>query len=83
MFIGPVFTREAITAPRRPVFFVARVMLVAALLAVYWLLLDARTTELFLVYYTATSLLHFWYDGLIWKVSKPAVSRPLGIEPGK
>lgn len=58
-------------------------LLIAALLAVYWLLLDARTTELFLVHYTATSLLHFWYDGLIWKVSKPAVSRPLGIEPGK
>ncbi|QDV79486.1 ABC transporter permease subunit [Botrimarina mediterranea] len=32
MFIGPVFTREAITAPRRPQFFVARVLLVAALL---------------------------------------------------
>lgn len=32
MFIGPVFTREALTAPRRPQFFVARVLLVAALL---------------------------------------------------
>ncbi|QDT69660.1 ABC-2 family transporter protein [Planctomycetes bacterium MalM25] len=32
MFIGPVFTREAITAPRRPQFFVARVLLVAGLL---------------------------------------------------
>ncbi|TWT99752.1 ABC-2 family transporter protein [Botrimarina colliarenosi] len=32
MFVGPVFTREAITAPRRPQFFVARVLLVATLL---------------------------------------------------
>ena len=32
MFIGPVFSREAITAPRRPSFFVARVLLVAVLL---------------------------------------------------
>jgi ABC-type transport system involved in multi-copper enzyme maturation permease subunit len=32
LFIGPVFTREALTAPRRPQFFVARVLLVAALL---------------------------------------------------
>lgn len=32
MFIGPVFTREAITAPRRPQFFVARVLLVVGLL---------------------------------------------------
>lgn len=32
MFVGPVFTREAITAPRRPQFFVTRVLLVATLL---------------------------------------------------
>lgn len=32
MFIGPVFTREALTAPRRPQFFAVRVLLVAALL---------------------------------------------------
>ncbi len=32
MFVGPVFTREAITAPRRAAFFVARVLLVATLL---------------------------------------------------
>ncbi len=32
MFIGPVFTREAITAPRRPQFFIARVLFVAILL---------------------------------------------------
>ncbi|MEN0109404.1 MAG: ABC transporter permease subunit [Planctomycetota bacterium] len=32
MFVGPVFTREALTAPRRGQFFAARVLLVAALL---------------------------------------------------
>lgn len=32
MFVGPVFTREAITTPRRPQFFVTRVLLVASLL---------------------------------------------------
>lgn len=32
MFVGPVFTREAYTAPRRAPFFVARVVFVAALL---------------------------------------------------
>jgi len=32
LFVGPVFTREALTAPRRSQFFVARVLLVAALL---------------------------------------------------
>lgn len=32
MFVGPVFTREALTAPRRPQFFVARVLLVGTLL---------------------------------------------------
>ncbi|MEO0529893.1 MAG: ABC transporter permease [Planctomycetota bacterium] len=32
LFVGPVFTREALTAPRRAQFFVARVLLVAALL---------------------------------------------------
>ncbi len=32
VFIGPVFTREAITAPRRPQFFIVRVLFVAILL---------------------------------------------------
>ena len=30
-------------------------------------------------YIVGSSFLHFIYDGWIWKVSKPAVSRPLGL----
>jgi len=55
-------------------------IIIALLVLAYWALRDARHTELFLVYYTATSLLHFWFDGMIWKVSRPAVAKPLGIE---
>lgn len=64
-----VLRHAAISAP----------VIIALLLAAYWLLLDARGTELFLVYYTATSLLHFWFDGKIWKVSRPRVACPLGF----
>jgi len=42
LIIGPVFTREAVTAPRRPKFYVARALYVAALLLVMvtaWLVL--------------------------------------------
>jgi hypothetical protein len=40
---------------------------------------DYRATLFFPVYYSATSLLHFLYDGWIWKVRRPEVARPLGI----
>ncbi len=43
----------------------------------YLLLAPARRLDLYLVYYFATSLLHFLYDGWIWKVRKPQVARPL------
>lgn len=50
---------------------------------VFFALVDHRKSEPYLVYYTATSLLHFLYDGWIWKVRKPEVARPLGLaEPG-
>jgi hypothetical protein len=62
---------------RRPVVWAP--VLVGALLAVFWLLRDFRDTEAWLVYYTATSMLHFLYDGWIWKVRKPEVARPLGL----
>lgn len=53
------------------------------LTGVFFALVDHRKTEPYLVYYTATSLLHFLYDGWIWKVRKPEVARPLGLaEPG-
>lgn len=47
--------------------------------AAFLLLVDVRDSEAFLVYYTATSLLHFLYDGWIWKVRKPEVAKPLGL----
>jgi hypothetical protein len=50
-----------------------------ALAGLFLLLVDRRDNEAFLVYYTATSLLHFLYDGWIWKVRKPEVAKPLGL----
>lgn len=62
---------------RRPWIFgpVISLVLVAAFLALF----DHRKTDAFLIYYTATSTLHFLYDGWIWKVRTPAVARPLGV----
>lgn len=64
---------------RRPVRWAP--ILVGSLLAVFWILKDQRSSEAWLVYYTATSLLHFLYDGWIWKVRKPEVAKPLGLTP--
>ncbi|MFO0758898.1 MAG: hypothetical protein U0359_20565 [Byssovorax sp.] len=55
-------------------------LLIGALLAAYFALKDAASTDAYLVYYTGTTLLHFLYDGWIWKVRKPAVGAPLGVE---
>jgi hypothetical protein len=52
--------------------------LVGTLLAAYVLVQPVRDTLTYLVYYTGTSMLHFLYDGWIWKVRKPEVARPLG-----
>jgi hypothetical protein len=49
------------------------------LTGLFFALVDHRKSESYLVYYTATSLLHFLYDGWIWKVRKPEVARPLGL----
>ncbi len=38
-----------------------------------------RQTDLYLVYYLGTSLLHFLFDGWIWKVRRPELRRPLGV----
>jgi hypothetical protein len=50
-----------------------------ALTGLFFALVDHRKSEPYLVYYTATSLLHFLYDGWIWKVRKPEVAQPLGL----
>lgn len=52
-----------------------------ALLLLYVALLEQRRTEIYLIYYTSTSLLHFLFDGWIWKVRRPEVARPLGVTP--
>ncbi len=54
--------------------------IVLALAAAYLLLFEYKQTELYLVYYTGTSLLHFLFDGWIWKVRKPEVAQPLGLK---
>jgi hypothetical protein len=50
-----------------------------ALALLFFALVDHRDSEAYLVYFTATSLLHFLYDGWIWKVRKPEVAKPLGL----
>jgi heme/copper-type cytochrome/quinol oxidase subunit 4 len=40
------------------------------------------TLPLFAVYYTATSALHFFYDGLIWKMRRPEVRVPIAAWAG-
>ncbi|MCB9591493.1 MAG: hypothetical protein H6719_02065 [Sandaracinaceae bacterium] len=53
-------------------------VLVAALGLSFLWLQDYRTTEVYLAYYVGGSMLHFLYDGWIWKLRKKKVSRPLG-----
>ncbi len=49
----------------------------ALLLALYVAARQVWTLPLFVVYYTATSALHFFYDGLIWKLRRPEVRAPI------
>lgn len=51
-----------------------------ALLAAFWFLREHRRAEIYVAYYTATSLLHFLFDGWIWKVRRPEVAKPLGAD---
>jgi hypothetical protein len=62
---------------RRPL--VAAPLLIGVLLTAFILLSDSRGADLYLVYYLGTSLLHFLFDGWIWKVRRPEVRRPLGV----
>jgi hypothetical protein len=56
-------------------------VIAVALAVLFFVLVDRRDNEAYLVYYTATSLLHFLYDGWIWKVRRPEVAKPLGLGP--
>ena len=61
---------------RRPA--LAAPLLGGVLLAAYVLLQPIADSDAFLVYYVGSSMLHFLYDGWIWKVRKPEVALPLG-----
>ena len=39
---------------------------------------DHRSSEVYLAYYVGGSMLHFLYDGWIWKLRERKVARPLG-----
>ena len=66
-----------VTMLRNPL--VSAPLAAGALMLAFVLLAPHRRTEAYLVYYTATSMLHFLFDGLIWKVRRPSVARPLGL----
>lgn len=68
-FVATMLRKPAASAP----------LIAGGLLGVFWLLTDYRSDEVYLVYYTATSLLHFLFDGWIWKVRQPRVKRTLGL----
>lgn len=53
-------------------------LLSGGLLALYAALWPVRDTDLYWTYYLGSSMLHFLYDGWIWKVRKPEVAVPLG-----
>lgn len=61
---------------RRPI--VVAPLLAGGLLLLYVGLQPVADTEVYWVYYLGTSMLHFLYDGWIWKVRKPEVAQPLG-----
>lgn len=54
-------------------------LLIGGFALVYLLVRSYQGNDLYVVYYIATSFLHFLYDGWIWKVRKPEVAAPLGI----
>ena len=49
----------------------------AILLALFVAARQVWTVPLFVIYYTATSALHYFYDGLIWKMRRPEVRAPI------
>jgi len=52
-------------------------MVSVILLALFVAARQVWTVPLFVVYYTATSALHYFYDGLIWKMRRPEVRAPI------
>lgn len=62
---------------RRPLY--TAPLLIGGLLLAFVLLYDQRRADLYMVYYMGTSMLHFLFDGWIWKVRRPEVRAPLGV----
>ena len=78
-----LFSRRRIargeTAPGLRVFGRAVPLLImsAILLVLFVAARQVWTVPLFVVYYSTTSALHFFYDGLIWKMRRPEVRAPI------
>ena len=53
--------------------------LIAFFIFLYVVTREVKRAEPYIWYYTATSLLHFLYDGWIWKVRKPEMNKPLEL----
>ena len=67
-FLAPVLRRPRFWAPG----------LVVLHVSAYWLWIDPhRGLEIVWVYVAVTNVLHFLYDGWIWKVRKPVVRAPV------
>lgn len=74
---GPEVRSPAALLLRRPL--QTAPLLIGGLLLAFVLLYDQRRADLYLIYYTGTSALHFMFDGWIWKVRRPEVRTPLGV----
>jgi hypothetical protein len=66
-----LLTRPLVVAP----------LLISGLGLAYLAAQPVATTDTYLTYYVGTSMLHFLYDGWIWKVRRPDVADPLGARP--
>ncbi len=66
-----LFTRPLAAAP----------LLIGVLGLAYLSLQGVASTDAYVTYYVGTSMLHFLYDGWIWKVRRPDVATPLGARP--
>lgn len=56
----------------RPIVFAP--ILIAGFGLLYLITRERQNTEMYLAYYVGTSMLHFLYDGWIWKLRQPKVS---------
>lgn len=65
-----LFARPIVVAP----------VLIGGLGLVYFSLQGYADSDTYLAYYVGTSMLHFLYDGWIWKVRRPEVADPLGAK---